>query len=376
MSRLVIVITLSLLLVFSGCSAPSKSRNIAWTQQLYISAWFAPFDLTRGLQSFSEHVYDLQEINPVWYNLNLSYFQSGAGPFEENLLQNGPIITLARTNGVKILPTIQNWGISNFDATVISKIINNPASRSRHVDEILSLVLDNGYDGIDIDYENLPAADSEAFSLFIRELGTSLREKGRLLSVALHPKTYGQANWNGPGAQDWVVIARYADLLKIMAYDYHWSSFHAGPIAPLDWLRDILDYAATIPEAKGKIIVGLPLYGYDWGPDGTGKALTYEDTVKLMSERRILNPSRDRIKHLSSVCGYYTHNVEPHFEYQESGLGHTVFFQDVQAIRERIKVIAEYGDLIKGVALWRLGGEGPGVWDELKIDYRRFKDLL
>ncbi len=365
MVKSVIVLILFLFLLLPGCSAPPKSRNLNHSQQFYVSAWFAPFDISRGLQSFSEHVYDLHEINPVWYNLNPSYFQSGAEPFVENLLHNGPITTLARTNGVKVLPTIQNWGISNFDATVISRIINDPTTRSGHVRGIIDLVLENGYDGIDIDYESLPVTDIEVFSAFIRELGTSLHENGKLLSVALHPKTSAQASWNGPGAQDWVAIARHADLLKIMVYDYHWSSFHAGPIAPIDWLRDILDYAYTIPEAKGKIIIGLPLYGYDWGPDGTAKALTYNDTIKLMSDQKILNPSRDRVEHSSSVCRYYSHNVEPHFEYQVSGSTHTVYFQDIHAIRERVKVIAEYGELVKGVALWRLGGEGSGVWGEV-----------
>lgn len=359
---------LFLCLSLSGCSAPSNPpRDLSSSPEIYLSAWFVPFDSSRGLQSFTEHVSELDEINPVWYNLNPSYFTPGTTPFEENLFYNGPIVTLAKTNGVKILPTVQNWGGNNFDSTIISRIINDPSTRSRHVRELISLVLDNEYDGIDIDYESLPVTDLAAFSAFINELGTSLHENGKLLSIALHAKTHNEANWKGPGAQDWKVIACYADMLKIMVYDYHWIGFHAGPIAPLDWLRDVLEYAATIPQAKGKIIIGLPLYGYDWDPEGGAIALTYDDAIKLMSERQILNPTRDQVEHSSNYCSYFKHNVEPHFEYEILGDIHTVYFQDIQATRERLKVISEYGELVKGVAFWRLGGEGLGVWGEMRL---------
>ena len=211
MVKSVIVVLLSSLLFFAGCSSSSnsgnldpavQSRNLSPSSKLYVSAWFAPFDLTRGLQSFTEHANDLNEINPVWYNLNPSYFRPGAEPFNTNLFHKGPIETLARTNGVKLVPTIQNWGTTNFDPKVISKIINNPVDRSKHVREILELVIENEYDGIDIDYENLPVTDTEGFSAFISELGTALHDHGKLLSVALHPKTTTEAKWSGPGAQD------------------------------------------------------------------------------------------------------------------------------------------------------------------------------
>lgn len=364
MVKSVIVLVLSLSLLLAGCSAPSKSRNLSPSQELYVSAWFAPFDITRGLRSFSEHLDVLNEINPVWYNLNPSYFQPGAEPFTVNLLHKGPIETLARTNGVKLVPTIQNWGATNFDATVISRIINNPVDRSEHVREILELVIENEYDGIDIDYENLPVTDTEGFSAFISQLGTALHDHGKLLSLALHPKTTTEADWSGPGAQDWAVMARYADELKIMVYDYHWISYHAGPIAPLDWLEDVLEYAATIPEAKGKIIIGLPLYGYDWGPSGNAKALTYDDTLKLMTEQKIDNPSREHVDDSTDFCRFYTDNNEPHFQYLLNGATHTVYFQDIQAIRGRVDIIKQYPEVVKGVAFWRLGGESPEMWAE------------
>ncbi len=374
MVKSIIILLLSSLLFFTGCSSSSNSlnldpapqpRNLSRFPKLYVSAWFAPFDIDRGLQSFTEHADELNEINPVWYNLNQSYFQPGAEPFTTDLFHKGPIETLAKTNGVKLVPTIQNWGTANFDAAVISKIINNPSDRSKHVREILELVVENEYDGIDIDYENLPVTNTEGFSAFIRELGTALHDHGKSLSVALHPKTTTEANWSGPGAQDWAVMAQYADELKIMVYDFHWISYHAGPISPLDWLRDILEYAAGIPEAKGKIIIGLPLYGYDWGPAGIAKALTYNDTVKLMTERNIQSASREHVDDSEDFCRFYTDNNEPHFQYQLDGATHTVYFQDVQAIERRVAIIKQYPELVKGVAFWRLGGESPEMWTEV-----------
>ena len=66
-------------------------------------------------------------------------------------------------------------------------------------------------------------------------------------SVAIYAKTY-DAQWDGAGAQDWAELAKYADSLKIMGYDYHWCTQHPGPLAPLDWLEAVMNYAQRVVQ--------------------------------------------------------------------------------------------------------------------------------
>ncbi len=371
MKKIFLILNLLSMLILAGCAGSGSSNVSSENNQkssenkLYIAAWYATYDAERGLQSFSNNIRLFNEINPVWYNLNPSYLNTGSPPFVADLRNKPLILSLARSNGVKVLPTIQNFGVSNFDPTVIHSIINDPVARSGHVAEIVNLVVTEGYDGIDIDYENLAANDCIAFSAFITELGYALKQHQKLLSVTVYAKTSPGATWDGPGAQDWAVLARSADTIKIMAYDYHWASFHAGPISPIDWLRDVLNYADSIPDLKGKLIVGLPFYGLDWGI-GTAKEVMYQDVSEILNRYAPSNYNRYNTDHSANpICGYYSNNVELHFDYSLNGTSHTVYFQDVEATKKRLSLINQHRQTVKGVTFWHLGGEDYRIWDEL-----------
>ncbi len=164
------------------------------------------------------------------------------------------------TLGLRIVPSIVNGG---FDAQRVSLVVNDPARRAQHIADILALVNDNDYDGIDIDYESLNPTDRDAFSLFIEELALALHAEGKLLSIAVHAKTDDAGAWSGAAAQDWTRLGAAVDSFKIMTYDYHNGASEAGPIAPLDWVDAVLSYAATVVPPE-KTSMGVPVYGYNW----------------------------------------------------------------------------------------------------------------
>lgn len=364
-----------ILLIFwiSGCQV-SKPGSISLPENsspnsIYISSWLANYDLQRGYDSFINHIGVFDEINPVWYNLNPSYFTTGQSPILGG--DQSALLSTARGSGVKVLPTIQNFGTSNFDPVVIHQIIANSTSRTKHVSEIVALVLDRGFDGIDIDYENLYASDKALFSAFVSELGQALAGHGKLLSVTVYAKTTGTESWNGPGAQDWPELVKYADTLKVMVYDYHWASFHAGPICPVDWLRDVLAYAGKVPGIAGKVMIGLPFYGIDWPAGAGGREMMYTEAMNLVNQGITSSISRSNVDHSSNpYCGSYFENVEPHFTYTKNNVIRTVYFQDAFALQQRIAIINQYRDIVKGITFWRLGGDDPAGWgviEKLKV---------
>jgi spore germination protein YaaH len=58
-------------------------------------------------------------------------------------------------------------------------------------------------------------------------------------------------------------IAKFADLVFLMAYDEHWANSAPGPIASRDWFtRGIERAIREIP--RDKLVVALGNYGYDW----------------------------------------------------------------------------------------------------------------
>lgn len=276
----------------------------------------------------------IDEINFVWYTLEDDGKIAAA-------VQSAQALRVAHEAGLRVVPSIANAG---FDRGVVLAAIGDPDSRARHVAQLVQLVEENGFDGLDVDYENLLAEDRESFTLFIEELAAALHANSRILSIAVHAKTSDAGTWGGPAAQDWARLGAAADEFKIMTYDYHWSTSEAGPIAPLEWVDAVLTYAATVVPPE-KTWLGVHFYGYDWG-GSAAEGLEWQQVVKRGAEGAA-DIQRDQ-------------PGEAWFTYGEGR--HAVYFTDAQALAERLAFVTARYPGIAGIAIWRLGGEDPQNW--------------
>ena len=194
-------------------------------------------------------------------------------------------------------------------------------------------------------------------------LANDLHARGKSLSVTVAAKMSDNDNWPGPAGQDWRVIGRVADSVKIMAYDYHWATSAAGPIAPLDWLTKIVDYAmATIPARRQ--FYGLPWYGYDW-KDKLAHNVRY-DTAMELAQFHAAKIRRD-------ANGELTFHYEDCDDLDDSGTcaQHEVWFQDAESYRTKTRALLRGHPWIGGFAMWRAGSEDPGVWTDVADLNRR-----
>ena len=300
-----------------------------------VSIW-APVAGFLEQQTLQANAAALDEVNFFWYRL-------GADGGIEGDIQATQAVQAARDAGLRIVPSIVNGG---FDAQRVSDVINNPARRAQHIQDIVALVHDNNLDGIDIDYESLNPDDRDNFSLFVEELAAALHARNKVLSIAVHPKTEDPGTWNGPQAQDYARLGAAVDKFK--TYDYHWSTSEAGPIAPLNWVDQVLTYAATVVPPE-KTYLGVPFYGYDW-TGSTGEPLNWRQATKLASQN-----NAELQRDASSGEAWFTY-----------GDGrHTVYFNDAETLRQRLQSAFERHPTLAGVAIWALGSEDPENWSVL-----------
>ncbi len=333
----------------------------AWSQPLTIfgegltrsvGGWLAWWDQERGYQSLQNNVGVLDEIYPCWYKTN-----SAGEVISYDNAEDTNIINFAQSNSILVIPLINNYINDSWDADTISNIINNPSLKATHINNIVNKVTSLGYDGIDIDYENLNASDRDAYSSFIEDLSTSLHTQGKLLYVAVHAKTSEPGSWNGPQAQDWTVIGNHADKVRIMCYDYHWSTSDPGAIAPYNWVDQVITFALT-KISQSKIVMGTPAYGYDWiGSSGT--SLMYEEISNLAS-----NYNAPQRWDGTTFC--------PWFTYTKDNINHEVWFEDAQSLQYKLNLVNNHN--IGGIAIWRLGGEDSQIWNVIENKFGFFPD--
>ena len=254
-----------------------------------------------------------------------------------------------RAAGLRVVPTIANITAGKWAYQPVHQMLHSPALMTRLVAAIVALVQRHDYAGVDIDYENLHAGDRQAFSTFVRDLAAALHAHGKLLSVAVFAKTSNAGTDPRNLAQDYAAIGRVADQVRLMGYDYHWATSPPGPIAPVGWIRDVLRYAKTqIPASK--IILGIPLYGYDWS-GGHGTAISWLQALRL--SRQYHAPPR-----------YSVTSQAPWFSYtDQAGRKHTVWFENEASSRAKFDLAQGAG--IAGVYLWMYGYEDGGTWSAL-----------
>ena len=301
------------------------------------AAWVPAWD-SNATTILQQQAGNLSESNPGWYYANADGTITITSSGIDSRLR-------AALSGTELVPTIKNYVNGSFDGAMMETIVASSTLREKHAEAIAQLAVVNAYDGIDVDYERMSAASKSNFTAFVNLLASKLHASGKKLSVTVYPKTSDADTWSGPGAQDWSAIGAAADSVKIMAYDYHWSTSAAGPIAPLAWLANVATYAGrTLPS--GKAIMGLPWYGYDWlGTRGTGVTFA-QATAKAQSAGATI--ARD-------VNGELTYTYS----------GRTVFFQDATSYQKKIDAILAANPAIGGFAHWRVGAEDPATWDHV-----------
>lgn len=253
-------------------------------------------------------------------------------------------VNLAKSKNVKSLMLIHNIG-SYIDKDAAHLVLSVEKNRKNLENNILSLIKRNGFDGVNIDLEGVPAGDRWYYNTLLAELKELFRPYGYLLTVSIPAKTWDNPSNDWNGAYDYLFIGRTADLVTLMTYDEHWSGGEPGPIASLPWVQQVLDYAVkTIP--KEKILMGIAAYGYDWSAAG-GRTVLWNRADALAAK---YGGARWNDQYSSPYLIYY----------DEKGSRHEVWFENKFSLRLKLDLVNSYD--IGGIALWRLGFEDAAFW--------------
>lgn len=311
-----------------------------------VIGYLVPWDQEPGFQTIKTHYSEFTEITPFWYRLDSS---GKINYFGDNSYEDPEIIAFLRQKGIRITPAIANIYEEVWDAAAVSNIINNTTTTDEHIKDIVALVTSKDYDGIDIDYEALYDNDRAAFSAFIKRLSMALHNENKTLSVTVYAKTSEPGHSGGPSAQDWKAIGEVVDQVRVMVYDYHWSTSGPGPIAPINWAKQVAAFAVTkIP--KEKLILGFALYGYDW-VGNKGEPTTWQELTQRASRYK-------------ATVNWDEDSMSPWFKYIDAeNVQHTSWFEVARSIDLKLEIVNQYQ--LSGSHFWRLGGEDPQVWQSV-----------
>ena len=365
--RRFVVLLIALATLFAG-----ESYAIADNPPRKILTGWIPYYSKTGLSSAVTNADIISEVSPFWYSLT-----SETKIVDQYALGNPsvpisvPISTL-RSMNFKILPTITDGTSKGILAALLAK----DSARSNIVQSILTLINQNGYDGIDLDFENFAFVDGNTtwpttaplWTAFVKDLSTALHAQNKLLSIT-SPVAFDPASGKrGYYVYSWPAISNYIDRLRIMAYDY--SVAKVGPIGPINWTEDAVRYAASV-ISPSKIYIGIPGYGRDWVTAVNGTCPSDVASIIKVGAKAATFVMRDALNLAASYGAtpiFDNQTGENTFTYQKTYIGNTTggaatqctatrtaWFQDAKSFTLRGQLVLKYQ--LAGLAEWSLGME-------------------
>ena len=387
-------------LAFVFISLPSLAQaaeTAAWVP------WFGPNAGADGAKSAIKNIDKLDVIYLFTYEVEADGTIVNRANYNADHWQD--LFEEARDNDVKLIPTIA-W----FYGDQIHSVLSDRSDRRKQVNDIIKIVEDGDFDGINIDYEGKKKETKDHFSAFLKDLNKKLGKKS--LTCALEARTPPDSLYRTPPAKieysnDYKVINKECDWVEIMAYDQQRADIKLNqerrgvpymPVADKDWVEKVIK--ETIKEIdEDKILLGVPTYGRAW--DVTVAPEWYRDYTRVagLNHPRIMELSKIYKSKIGRTAGgeatisYFPKDyalgskikkgvkkppkgTPKGFESAGQALKYAtdknqevsvrfVTWSDATAIKDKVKLVDKYN--LRGTAIFKVDGEeDQKIWKLFK----------
>lgn len=267
-------------------------------------------------------------------------------------VEDQPSLNAAFKDRVLPLLVLTNFENGQFSIEIATTILTNEALQDRVLNQALQIMAEKGYGGLDFDFEYLGAENRERYVRFLQKARQLLKARGYFLSAALAPKLRTEQRGVLYEGHDYQAIGQVVDFIFFMTYEWGWSGGSPMAVSPINQMRQVMQYAISVVP-KQKIMMGMPLYGYDWTlPHVPGGKF-----AKSISPQRALEIA---IRYGVSI-NYDKASQAPWFRYtDEQGKQHEVWFEDARSMQAKFDLVKELG--IRGFYYWVLGNDFPQNW--------------
>ena len=251
-----------------------------------------------------------------------------------DLLKNVMDTARSQNSNIKIYISIGGGYITDEMWNTYKNFLANPQDRPILIDKIVSYVLDNGFDGVDVDLEWKYV--TTGYSDFVIELRDALKEQSKGISAAY------------PSETRYSLITEEAlnalDFINLMVYDYTgpWNPSPGQHSSYNHAKRGIHFWKNKVGINPSKLTLGVPFYGYDFQNSTTVKSFTYGSMI----DSDVSNSEKDNV-------GNKYYNGRP-------------------TIANKVKLASQN---LSGIMIWRLGADSFTEYSLLETIHKTYTDL-
>ena len=268
-------------------------------------------------------------------HLNLAFANPGSNG--KLIINNfNDVVVKARNDNskIKIYISIGGGYLTDEQASIWSNSIDIEDNRPVIINEIVSFVVDNSLDGVDVDLEWEYV--TSGYSDFVIDLKSALSAKGKGMTAAL-PGTTKFDNITDEALQT-------IDFINIMAYDFTgpWNPTASGQHSSYNNSVESINFWKNTGVLGDKLTLGVPFYGYDFTDSSNVTSFTYGDMVSMQNS---------------------------YSELDNVGLK---FYNGRSTIKSKVKLA---GEQVSGIMIWELGQDSFTDYSLLKTIQNEYKTL-
>lgn len=276
---------------------------------------------------------NINVIAPTWYSI-----ASESGSMSN--YSSASWVNAMHNRGLQVWPLVDDFNKSvDFKALYSSR-----TARKTMIDTLIKDARAYGYDGINLDLENVKSDYAKDFLQFVRELSVECHKNNIILSTDNYkPEAYNNC-YNLKEQSD------YVDYAIVMVYDEHYAGSEAGSVASLPFVKEAVeDMTALVPADK--VVVGIPFFTRIWSVSQTS---TTSSAVGMQAAIDELNKD-GQTAIWNDDAGQYV------CSYDKNGVTRKIWFEEDKSIEEKLKVVVDNNTA--GIAVWKLGLEKASVWN-------------
>lgn len=269
-------------------------------------------------------------------HINLYFLNPDSnGVFSKELTELIPFVKAAHAKNVKVLASIGGGGKHAY----YTKLLKD-GNRAKLINDLVTITQQCELDGIDVDIEGNDI--DENYDNLVIELAAALHQQNKLITAAV--AVYFKNDYTDKA------LAQY-DFINLMSYDHTgaWAPQKPGPHSTYDQAVEDLSYFRVMRKIpKEKIVLGVPFYGYGYGPTLTTRGLTL---------------NYDRI-----VADYPGAEFTDEFDIGE---GKTFYYNGMPTMKLKTNLAKHEAS---GIMIWQLSGDAPAPKSLLDVIYQSSKE--
>ncbi len=254
----------------------------------------------------------------------------------------------------KVLPLHRfHLAVTTQSHQALVSMLSSSSAQIRAIDSITQMAESYPLAGINLDFEPTQTTPQLAhvFNTFITGLiqAVAMISPPPVITVDVYANAASVNNlW------DISYLANQPINLVIMGYDYHrQSSSLAGAVGPIHNLNGeslSADVAAFTRKVKpSNLILGIPLYGYQWHITDPSTKHTYPKTAKAV----YLNDIPSLLSRFNAQTFWDPNSLSPYAIFNSQDKQYYVAYESIQSLNYKKDIASQLQ--FDGVAYWALG---------------------